>query len=106
MAEYAFAHLSGLQTVKVNSKIPPRADVTTFYGIHRSQCRLIIIQLVSDDSSELTLDTARQRLVNLIGEVLAFGGVPQGMVVQMMRRFISADLTRSEIENCGHIAPS
>lgn len=27
LAEYAFAHLSGLQTVKVNSKIPPRADI-------------------------------------------------------------------------------
>lgn len=42
LAEYAFAHLSGLQTVKVNSKIPPRADITTFYGIHRSQCKLIV----------------------------------------------------------------
>ena len=28
--------------MKVNSKIPPRADVTTFYGIHRGQCKLIV----------------------------------------------------------------
>ena len=42
LGEYAFARLEGLKTVKVNSKVPPRADVSTFYGINRSQVKLIV----------------------------------------------------------------
>lgn len=42
LSEYAFARLEGLKTVKVNSKLPPRADVSTFYGINRSQVKLIV----------------------------------------------------------------
>lgn len=42
LSEYAFARLEGLKTVKVNSKVPPRADVLTFYGINRSQVKLIV----------------------------------------------------------------
>lgn len=42
LSEYAFARLEGLKTVKVNSKVPPRADVSTFYGINRSQVKLIV----------------------------------------------------------------
>lgn len=42
LGEFAFARLEGLKTVKVNSKVPPRADVSTFYGINRSQVKLIV----------------------------------------------------------------
>lgn len=42
LSEYAFARLEGLKTVKVNSKVPPRADVSTFYGINRAQVKLIV----------------------------------------------------------------
>ena len=42
LSEYAFARLEGLKTVKVNSKVPPRADVSTFYGIDRAQVKLIV----------------------------------------------------------------
>ena len=42
LGEYAFARLEGLKTVKVNSKVPPRADVSTFYGINRSQVKLLV----------------------------------------------------------------
>ena len=42
LSEFAFARLEGLKTVKVNSKVPPRADVSTFYGINRSQVKLIV----------------------------------------------------------------
>ena len=42
LGEYAFARLEGLKTVKVNSKVPPRADVSTFYGIDRAQVKLIV----------------------------------------------------------------
>lgn len=42
LSEYAFARLEGLKTVKANSKVPPRADVSTFYGINRSQVKLIV----------------------------------------------------------------
>lgn len=42
IGKYAFARLAGLKTVKLNSKIPPKADVTTFYGIDRSTVRLIV----------------------------------------------------------------
>lgn len=42
LAAYAFARLSGLKTVKVNSKTPPKADATTFYGLNRSGVKLIV----------------------------------------------------------------
>ncbi len=42
LGEYAFARLEGLKTMKVNSKVPPRANVSTFYGIDRSQVKLIV----------------------------------------------------------------
>lgn len=72
----------------------------------REQRHPTLIQLVSADSAEGSLDEARQRLENLINEVLDFSGVPrtEGRI-QLMRRFVSADLTRSEIEqlrvHCG-----
>ena len=40
--EYAFARLTGLKTVRVNSKVPPRADLTAFYGINRKAVRLVV----------------------------------------------------------------
>ena len=42
LSEFAFARLEGLKTVKVNSKVTPRADVSTFYGISRAQVKLIV----------------------------------------------------------------
>ncbi len=72
----------------------------------REQRHPTLIQLVSADSAEGSLDEARGRLESLINEVLDFGGVPrtEGRI-QLMRRFVSADLTRSEIEqlraHCG-----
>lgn len=42
LEEFAFANLSSVQTIKVNSKIPPRADITSFFGIDRTQCKLIV----------------------------------------------------------------
>lgn len=59
-----------------------------------------LIQLVSADSAESSLDDVRSRLEGLISEVLAYSGATteEGRV-QLMRRFISADLTRSEIEH-------
>lgn len=42
IGEYAFARLSGLKTVKVNSKIPPKAVVSSFYGITPGTVRLIV----------------------------------------------------------------
>lgn len=40
--EFAFANLASVQTIQVNSKIPPKADVSTFSGIDRKQCKLIV----------------------------------------------------------------
>ena len=42
IGEYAFARLSGLKAVKVNSKTPPRAAVSSFYGITPGSVRLIV----------------------------------------------------------------
>lgn len=56
-----------------------------------------LIQLVSDDSQ--SLDAARERLQALLTEVLAQSRVPlEAGRIQTMKRFVSADLTRSEIE--------
>ena len=42
IGEYAFARLSGLKTVKVNSKTPPKAAASSFYGITPGSVRLIV----------------------------------------------------------------
>lgn len=42
LGEYAFARLTGLRTVKVDSKVPPRAVASTFYGICRDNVKLIV----------------------------------------------------------------
>ena len=42
IGEYAFARLSGLKTVKVYSKTPPKADASAFYGIDRTTVKLIV----------------------------------------------------------------
>ena len=42
IGEYAFARLSGLKTVKLNSKVPPKADVSSFYGIAPGSVKLIV----------------------------------------------------------------
>ncbi|HCC88101.1 MAG TPA: beta-hexosaminidase [Prevotella sp.] len=42
IGEYAFAHLAKLKTVKVNSKIPPKAEASSFYGIEPGKVRLIV----------------------------------------------------------------
>lgn len=56
-----------------------------------------LIQLVSDDSQ--SLDAARERLQALLTEVLAQSRAPlEAGRIQTMKRFVSADLTRSEIE--------
>ena len=58
-----------------------------------------LIQLVSDESQEQSLDQARERLQTLLTEVLAQSRVPlEAGRIQTMKRFVSADLTRSEIE--------
>lgn len=72
----------------------------------REQRHPTLIQLVSDERSEDSLDDVRRRLEGLISEVLAYSGASnEDGRVQLMRRFISADLTRSEIEqlraHCG-----
>jgi subtilisin family serine protease len=74
----------------------------------REQRHPTLIQLVSADSAASSLDDARRRLETLIGEVLEFNGATreEGRI-QLMRRFVSADLTRSEIErlrsHCGEL---
>ena len=42
IGEYAFSRLSGLKTVKVNSKVPPKAAVSSFYGIEPGSVKLIV----------------------------------------------------------------
>lgn len=42
IGEYAFARLSALKTVKVNSKVPPKADVSSFYGVEPGSVKLIV----------------------------------------------------------------
>lgn len=42
IGEYAFARLTGLRTVKVDSRIPPKADASAFHGINRESVKLIV----------------------------------------------------------------
>ena len=42
IGEYAFARLVGLKTVRVDSKVPPKADATAFYGLNRQNVKLIV----------------------------------------------------------------
>ncbi|SFU28323.1 Subtilase family protein [Nitrosomonas eutropha] len=72
----------------------------------REQRHPTLIQLVSDDNDGTPLDEVRSRLETLINEVLEFNGAKrEDGRIQCMQRFISADLTRSEIEqlrsHCG-----
>ncbi len=66
---------------------------------HREQRHPTLIQLVSDDKEVASLDEVREHLRKLIEDVLIFNNVePEEGRIQLMRRFISADLTRGEIE--------
>jgi len=66
---------------------------------HREQRHPTLIQLVSDDKEAASLDEVREHLRKLIKNVLIFNNVePEEGRIQLMRRFISADLTRGEIE--------
>lgn len=70
-----------------------------------------LIQLVSSETAgtkEASLDDARRRLEALILDVLEYSGASrEDGRLQLMRRFVSADLTRSEIEqlrsHCGEL---
>lgn len=42
IGEYAFSQLSELKTVKVNAKVPPKAEVSSFYGIVPGSVQLIV----------------------------------------------------------------
>ena len=42
IGKYAFARLENLKTVKVDSKTPPQADVTSFYSVEPGKVRLIV----------------------------------------------------------------
>jgi len=68
----------------------------------REQRHPTLIQLVTDDASDganVSLDESREQLEKLIMEVLDSTNATTEMArIQRMRRFISADLTRSEIE--------
>jgi len=66
---------------------------------HREERHPTLIQLVSDDNDATSLDEVRERLNKLIRNVLIFNNaeLEEGRI-QLMRRFISAELTRSEIE--------
>lgn len=44
IGEYAFARLENLKTVKVDSKTPPQADVTSFYTVEPGKVRLVVPQ--------------------------------------------------------------
>jgi subtilisin family serine protease len=74
----------------------------------REQRHPTLIQLVSADSAENSLDEVRQRLESLIVDALGYSGATQAEGrIQLMRRFIAADLTRTEIEqlrtHCGEL---
>jgi subtilisin family serine protease len=67
----------------------------------REQRHPALIQLVTGDadSEVVSLDAAREQLQDLIGKVLDASGTPHEKGrLQLMRRYVSADLTRSEIE--------
>lgn len=61
-----------------------------------------LIQLTSSEARDeawVSLDQSRQRLHDLILQVLDASNTPHGQArLQLMRRFVSADLTRGEIE--------
>ena len=40
--DFAFANLEGVQLIKVNSKIPPKASATAFSGINTHQVKLVV----------------------------------------------------------------
>ena len=42
IGEYAFARLEGLKTVRVNSKTPPKAAASAFYGLNRTAVKLVV----------------------------------------------------------------
>ncbi len=42
LGEYTFARLSGLKTITVDSKVPPKAAVSTFYGIEPGSVKLVV----------------------------------------------------------------
>ncbi len=42
IGEYAFARLENLRTVRVNTKVPPKADVSSFYGVEPGKVRFIV----------------------------------------------------------------
>lgn len=42
LGEFAFARLQNLKTVRVNSAVPPAADVSTFDGLDRTKVKLIV----------------------------------------------------------------
>ena len=42
LGEFAFARLSGLRTLRVNSSTPPKASASTFAGINRKKVKLIV----------------------------------------------------------------
>lgn len=66
---------------------------------HREQRHPTLIQLVSDNDNITPLDEVRERLRQLIEDVLVFNQAkPEAGRIQLMQRFISADLTRREIE--------
>lgn len=82
--------------------------VDTMENSRREKRHPTLIQLVSADGTDTPLDEVRGRLEALIDEVLAYGGATrEDGRVQLMRRFIAADLTRSEIEqlrsHCGEL---
>lgn len=73
--------------------------VTDMENGSREQRHPTLIQLVSDDSTERSLDTVRGQVEAKILEYLAAGKVPREEAdIQLMRRFVSAKLTRREIE--------
>ena len=42
IGDFAFAHLDGLKTVKVNSKTPPKAAESAFYGVTPGSVKLVV----------------------------------------------------------------
>jgi subtilisin family serine protease len=60
---------------------------------------LVQIEIPEDDSVDSSIDQRRTQLVDRIGELARRCKAPEDVVrLQVMRRFVSADLTRDEIE--------
>jgi subtilisin family serine protease len=60
---------------------------------------LVQMEIPEGDSGDASIDQRRERLSNRIRELAGQRGAPDGLVrLQLMRRFVSADLTREEIE--------